>query len=171
MIILLQDVTIARVPPPRRLLQPESKAQLTPHLFRTWLTSCREFLSKYDLSQDNVKNLAEILLDPGKYRIIKLLRNKFLEVSSMPQLKTTGDLNPKSMQQLVEANIVLELQGPKGTIYALKSDIVASKFFPQKILDLVLRNYHLKSFPDQTLLGQLSEIKNFYLASEVHSKV
>ncbi len=165
MIILLQDLTIARVPPPRRLLLAENKAILPSHLFRQWVSTCKDYFKNYHSSQDDVKHLAEILLDPAKYRIIKSLRNKFIGPNTSAKSKTTGEFDSKAMKQLVEENIAIELQGPKGIIYALKTDIVASLFFPQKILDLVLRNYQLKSFPNQMLLGHLNEIKNFYLAS------
>ncbi len=170
MIILLQDVTIVRVPPPEKLFTPENKSVLGSKLFRQWVASCKDFFKNYHHSQDIVKHLAEILLDQGKYQIIKILRNKFLESSSLPQLKKVTGIDPKAIKELNDAGVVMELQGQKGTIYALKSDIIASQFFPQKILDLILRNYQLKSLSKQTLLGHLGEIKNFYLASNTAGK-
>ncbi len=170
MIILLQDLTVARVPPPRKLFMEDNKAILKSKLFRQWVDSCQEFFGNYDPVQENVKDLAEILIDPQKYRLIKLLRNKFLEQSTLPKLEKSKEPDLTIIKQLIEANVILELQGDKGPIYALKSDIVASVFFPQRILDLILRNYQLKSFPNQTLLGHLGEIKDFYLASVSRSK-
>ncbi len=165
MIILLQDLTVARIPPPKKLFMLDNKSILGSKLFRQWVAACKDFFNNYDPEHESVKSLAEILIDPEKYKIIKILRNKFLDQNSMPKLEKTKEPDLKIIKQLIESNVIVQLQGTKGPIYALKSDIVASLFFPQKILDMILRNYQLKSFPNQTLLGHLGEIKDFYLAT------
>ncbi len=170
MIILMQDLTVTRVPPPRKLFLQENRSLLGAKLFRQWMTFCKDFISTYDSAHENVKDLAEILIDPQKYRLIKLLRTKFLEESSLPKSEKTKAPDLTVIKQLLEVNIIVELQGEKGPIYALKSDVVASLFFPQRILDLILRNYQLKSFPNQTLLNHLGEIKDFYLATVLRNK-
>ncbi len=165
MIILLQDLTIARVPPPEKLFTIENKSILGTKLYRQWVATCKDFFQGYHPSQENVKTLAELLLDPAKYKTLKLLRTQFIQRDALLELKKGKQLDPKLADDLVKAGVVMQLDGDKKSFYALQSDIVASQFFPQKILDLIQRNYQLKSFPKQTLLGHLAEVKNFYLAT------
>ncbi len=164
MIILLQNITIARIPPPKELVLTLGKSGLSSKLQKEFLEECKHFHQNYHFTDENPKALAELLIDPMNYKILNILRKKPLSPVELQQMQKKNYIDIKKIERLAAINVVTILKEESGLFYCLKSDIIADKHFSEKILELFVQNYQLKSLSRQTLLGHLEEIKQFYLA-------
>src|SRR5271157_322878 len=160
--VLVQDLYLSRVPPPAGLLGMKGKERINGPIRRKYLAECRDYFAKYDPLAENEQILIDFVLDPGIYKILNILRNSFFNPQANATAETSKNLDMKKLDRLVELNFASIIENKGERIYALKSDIVIGTYFPESILDVILKNYADAVYGNDVILGHLGILREFY---------
>jgi hypothetical protein len=164
-IFLIRDLTVMRAPPVNIIKDPE-KAGIPDKSVRNYRHECRFFFEEYNITHEDSKKLAELLLDPIIYDLLKVLRTKsltYFELEDFCNKKLVDVRNIK--KKLIDNNIVIEIRDQKNEEHlALLSDILVKKIFPEYIVNLIRKDYKYKVKQSKILLEHLNLLEQVYQA-------
>lgn len=162
-IFLLNDLIITRIPP-TKLIREAKQHGLPASIYEDYKHEVLTFFENYVPDEKGMLNVLEYLLDPPVYETLTLLRMAAVTRDDLEKLKKKGVDNIDSvLKTLWDANLVVVLRDDKGNeYYALKTDILIKKYFPQHILDIIRKGYRERTKTSTTLLEHLSILEDYY---------
>lgn len=161
---LIRDFFIIRAPSEKNIklaLKGEPDAEIA----RKYLKTVKEFFTAYNTMSEESRELAEILLNPDYYEIIKLLRekpNRLTEINSCTGQEKLGC--EASIRKLEELNIVetYPSEAERDMWVMLKSDIVIHTFFPEYILEVLRTKLSSGELSSETAIKHLDLLQQNY---------
>jgi DNA-binding transcriptional ArsR family regulator len=120
------------------------------------------------LPEDRLATVAELLVDPDAYEILKLLRNGVLnEAALAAQTKLAADVTANTLKRLVSAHIVIE---EKETGVYLVADPQMITTFPEYLIGTAISRYNKKEVMPRQAARYLSLLRDQYKHQLVTTK-
>ncbi|WEU40575.1 MAG: hypothetical protein OdinLCB4_001190 [Candidatus Odinarchaeum yellowstonii] len=163
-IFLVRDFTIIRAPA-EKIIKQAVKGEPSQEIAKRYLKSVKEFFTNYNINIDESGKLAEILINPEYYEIIKILREKPLLSTDIKACLGQQKLGCEAaLKSLEEANIVetFPAEGKEDTWVLLKSDIVIHTFFPEYLLEVLRSKLAAGELSSETAIKHLELLQQNY---------
>jgi len=134
-LFLIKDVYLYRTPPIETLVNLEE----IPNLADKFYKEIEEFFMDYKPTLEDSKKLADIISNPVKYEILKLLRKQFVKYDLLSQQM---GFNPKNLYanltELLKNKIAVAIKDQTGGYWLfLMNDIQVVQEFPRYMIDLL----------------------------------
>ncbi len=171
LIFLTNDLLMARVPPVNLLKDPVEKG-LPAHLVEDYITQCKKLFQNYSPTDEDNIRIANILVNPQNYEVLRLLRTAIVTKSELMKLKKKGVDNVDIvLKDLWESQMLAVFQGGQGEeYYALVTDFHLSLIFPKYLLRTIKQEYEVKSKSNKVLIEYLSVLESAYLDLKTKEK-
>ncbi len=163
-VFLVRDFTITRAPA-EKIIKQAVKGEPTQRIARRYLRNVKEFFTNYNVNVDESGDLAEILINPEYYEIIKMLREKPLLLTEIKSCLGQQKLGCEAaLKNLSEKNIIevypAENQGDNWIL--LKSDIIIHTFFPEYLLEALRGKLASGELSSETVIKHLELLQQNY---------
>jgi len=171
LLFLINDILLLRRPPIELLKDPADKG-LPTNLVDDYRKAVRSFFRTYEISDEDNLKLIELLIDPQIYETLRLLRTTIVTKNILQKLKKKGveDIDAV-LKTLWESQLIQVFQGPKGIeYYGLLSDFYVNTFFPKYIMDIIIKEYEVKSKADKVLVEYLNVLEDAYFSYKESKK-
>jgi len=171
LVFLTGDIISLRIPPSQILKNPAEKG-LPAKLVEDYKTSVKKYFQTYRPSEEDTLKLINILIDPQAYITLKLLRTTIATKNELEKLKKKGVENIDATLRLLWENQIIQVfqDMKKVEYYALLSDLNVSLVFPKYLLNIIKKQYEVKSKSDQVLIECLNVLEDMYLEFLTKSK-
>jgi hypothetical protein len=162
-IFLINDFMVARRPPVLLFNECTSRG-LPASLKEAYQNEVKSFFAAYEPSEDDNAAILEMLVNPEVYEALTLMRGAIVTRDDLEKLKKKGVEDVDSVLKVLwDSKMIAVLRDPQGNeYYGLKSDILAQRFFPEYMVNVVRRNYKEKSKADPMLLEHLAILEEAY---------
>ncbi|MHA1731833.1 MAG: hypothetical protein ACTSU5_07810 [Promethearchaeota archaeon] len=162
-IFLVNDVAILRVPP-LVLLREASQRGLPPQLVEEFRTEVKTFFQTYQPSEEDNLKVLNVFLDPQVYEALTLMRVAVVTRDDLEKLKKKGVEDVDFvLKTLWDANILTVLRDDQGNeYYALKTDIVVERYFPEHMIDVVRKCFRERTKTNASLVEHLNILEDYY---------
>jgi hypothetical protein len=162
-IFLTNDFMVARRPPVLLFNECASRG-LPASLKEAYQNEVKSFFASYEPSEEDNAAILELLVNPEVYEALTLMRQAIVTRDDLEKLKKKGvedvDL---VLKVLWDSKMIAVLRDPQGNeYYGLKSDVLAQRFFPEYMVNVVRQNYKEKSKADAMLLEHLEILEEAY---------
>jgi len=166
-IFLTSDVIISRVPPVLLFNECTQKG-LPVALKEHYINEIKGFFANYHPSPEDVLSILEVLADAAVYETFSLLRGAIVTRDDLEKLKKKGVDNIDAVLKFLwDRKMIIVLTDDKGIEYfALKSDILVQKIFPEYLVNTIRRSYKEKSKAEAVLLEHLNVLEEVYRSSK-----
>ena len=171
LIFLTGDIIALRKPPSQLVKNPAEKG-LPERLAEDYVTAVKKYFQKYRPSEEDTLKIMSVLINPQAYITIKLLRTAIVTKSELEKLKKKGvDNVDETLKMLWENQLIQVFQDEKKVeYYALLSDFNISTMFPKYLLNIIKKQYEVKSKSNQVLIECINVLEDVYLLSRTKSK-
>ncbi|MHA1699190.1 MAG: hypothetical protein ACTSWN_10160 [Promethearchaeota archaeon] len=170
---LMNVLFITRIPPVD-IIKDGLQRGMPKHLMDKYLDEVREFFTKYVPSEKDNIEICEIIGDLASYEVIKLLRMSVVTKETLEKLKKKGveDVDA-TLERLIKANVVIKLPDEKKRLeyYALKSDVLVKRVFPEFLINLARKAHNERTKSSKVLIEHMKLLKEAYLESLKTEKV
>lgn len=162
-LLLIKDVYIYRTPPIKTLVNLEE----VPNLSEKFYTETEKIFMDYNPTPDDSKKLAELISNPVKYEVLKILRNEFVKYDLLSQQIGFELKNiQKHLTELLNNRIAVAIKDQTGGYWLfLLNDIQIVEEFPRYMID-VLQKSTLHNEIDEMVAIKHSELLKDELISE-----
>ena len=171
LVFLTNDLIIIRRPPTQILSNPSEKG-LPDYLTDDYRTTVRNFFQNYQITEDDSLKIAEILINNQAYLVLKLLRTAIVTKNTILKLRKKGLEDTDDILRLLWENQIIQVfQDKKGTeYYSLMADYDVSLVFPKYSLNIIKKEYEVKSKSNLVLMEYLNVLEDSYLDMRANRK-
>jgi hypothetical protein len=160
LVFLLNDILILRQPP-IQLLKNSKERDFSSQFVEDFSNSVEAYFQTYNYNEEDSIKLANLLLNPQLYEVLKVLRVAIYPKDDIQILRRRGvsDLD-NVLQTLLENEIIQIIPDENGKeYYALLSEPYVDILFPEYILNAIISNYNSGLTENNILLRYLNIIK------------
>ncbi|MHA1253742.1 MAG: hypothetical protein ACTSRP_27500 [Candidatus Helarchaeota archaeon] len=161
---LIGDFFLTRKPA-LKIINEAKKDLPTPSVAQEYLASTKEVFSSYEPNSADNSVIAENLLDPKCYWILKILREKPYQLKKLPKRsKDEKDTDIKNKIKSLEKDGIVKIikdENNKEWVLLL-TDITAEVFFPEFMIELIRQNQMNKKLNDNVAIKHLDLLEHTY---------
>src|SRR5271157_971491 len=170
-IFLVNDYMVTRRPPVVLFNECTSRG-LPAQLRDGYQNEIKSFFAQYEMTEEDNLAILELLVNPEVYEALTLMREAIVTRDDLEKLKKKGVEDVDSVLKVLwDTKMIAVLRDPQGNeYYGLKSDILAQKFFPDYMVNVVRRNYKEKTKADVVLLEHLNILEEAYKGKKESKK-
>jgi hypothetical protein len=165
-LFLVRDFFIARAPN-ENIIKIANKGEPKKEFAKNYLKDVKEFFMAYNPSEENIEELAELLLNPEIYEILQLIREKPQRVSEIEVCTGKDKLGcDTQFKKLKKANIIeiYKDKDLKDKWVMLKSDIKIRSFFPEYMLETIREKIAAGQITTEAAIKHLDLLQQNYSA-------
>jgi len=170
-IFLVNDFMVTRRPPVVLFNECTSRG-LPAQLRDGYQNEIKSFFAQYEMTEEDNLAILELLVNPEVYEALTLMREAIVTRDDLEKLKKKGVEDVDTVLKVLwDTKMIAVLRDPQGNeYYGLKSDILAQKFFPDYMVNVVRRNYKEKTKADVVLLEHLNILEEAYKGKKESKK-
>jgi len=170
-IFLVNDYMVTRRPPVVLFNECTSRG-LPAQLRDGYQNEIKSFFAQYEMTEEDNLAILELLVNPEVYEALTLMREAIVTRDDLEKLKKKGVEDVDTVLKVLwDTKMIAVLRDPQGNeYYGLKSDILAQKFFPDYMVNVVRRNYKEKTKADVVLLEHLNILEEAYKGKKESKK-
>ncbi|MFX0135328.1 MAG: hypothetical protein ACFFDN_16910 [Candidatus Hodarchaeota archaeon] len=161
-VFLIGDFFISRAPP-SYIIELVLQEKIPKYIATSYISKVKSYFQDYFPTIEDANKISEIFCDLDCYQLLDLLR---LSPSSKKRLLEVGskikDINAalNKFQSIGALEIFKDKQN--NEYYFLITDLRIQKFFPEFILNKIIKNYNNESIPESFLIKCMKILKDIY---------
>ncbi|HMF33199.1 MAG TPA: hypothetical protein VKK79_17370 [Candidatus Lokiarchaeia archaeon] len=170
-VFITNDTAIYRRPPVS-LVNESSSRGLPAALKKVYENTVKKYFTEDRPSEEDNVAILNLVADPETYEVISLMREAIVTRNDLIKLKNNNeDELDEVLKKLWDCGIICVLRDIIGTeYYALQSDIVVQKFFPEYMLNIVQQSAAEHTKADFVLLEHLNILEEVYKGPKEHPR-
>jgi len=169
-VFLTGDFFVNRLPP-SNLIKIMEKIEIPKDIASKYLAAVNDFFEDYSPTSEDAKKIIEIIIDLDCYNVLKYLR--ISPITKKGIMKVSDNIKNLNMvlEKIQSIGALKTIKTNEGKeIYFLITDLRIQKFFPDYILNIILKKYNQNTIPLPILINYLDILKETYQAEKTRSK-
>ena len=163
-VFLVMDAYGARIPA-ERIISAAKSHEIDAELAERYLLDVSNFFNSYQVTEEELINIAQVISDPNMYLVVKTLRESIIPRDDLAELLGySAPILESILEKLKSMSIITELEKDFIKWLFLLTDVRFNTFFPEYLVETIREKLTTNQINKYIALRHLELLKEQYLS-------